>query len=54
MLTYMGVSVSLDGIDNNFAFYLVPIANSLSLVGRLGAGFFADKIDPFNSFLACP
>jgi MFS transporter, MCT family, solute carrier family 16 (monocarboxylic acid transporters), member 10 len=34
------------GIDPNFAFYLVSIANASSGVGRLFAGVMADRFGP--------
>ena len=46
VLTYIDVSAALDGIDENFAAYLVSIANACSLFGRLGSGFLADKLGP--------
>jgi hypothetical protein len=32
------------GIDPNFAFYLISIANAASGVGRLFAGLMADRV----------
>lgn len=43
-LTFFGVKGLEDGLSANMAFYLVPIANAASLVGRLGAGLLADKV----------
>ena len=43
VLTYIDVSAAFEGIDENFALYLVSIANACSLFGRLGSGVFADK-----------
>lgn len=43
VLTYIDVSAAFEGIDENFALYLVSIANACSLFGRLGSGVLADR-----------
>ncbi|KAA1467658.1 MFS general substrate transporter [Dentipellis sp. KUC8613] len=48
VLTYIDASASTQGIDENFAFYLVSIANAASGFGRLGFGFCADRIGAMN------
>ncbi|KAI5124365.1 hypothetical protein M0805_008969 [Coniferiporia weirii] len=48
VLTYIDVSAAVNGVDGEFAFYLVSIANATSMLGRLGAGFLADKIGAIN------
>lgn len=50
MLTYIDVSAASDGIDNNFAFYLVSIANGTSFFGRMIGGILADKIGELAHF----
>ena len=49
VLTYIDVSAYKDGLGNDFAFYLIPIANSCSFLGRVGAGYSSDKIGPIAS-----
>ena len=44
----MSVSATLIGIDNNFAFYLVAIANAASAVGRVTSGILAVAYGPVN------
>ena len=44
VLTYIDVSAASNGVDDNFAFYLVSIANASSMLGRVGAGYLTDKI----------
>lgn len=34
----------MNGVDEDFAFYLVSIANAASMLGRLAAGYLADKV----------
>ena len=43
VLTYIDVSAAFVGIDENFSFYLVSIANAGSFVGRLAGGILADR-----------
>jgi MCP family monocarboxylic acid transporter-like MFS transporter 10 len=43
VLTYIEVSAQARGIPDNFAFYLVSIANAASALGRVGSGFAADR-----------
>jgi predicted MFS family arabinose efflux permease len=45
-------AVSL-GISTSFAFYLVSILNAASLVGRISAGWLADKYGHFNLCSVC-
>ena len=44
VLTYIDVSAALNGVDSDFSFYLLSIANAASLFGRLLSGFLADRI----------
>ncbi len=46
--TYIDVSVTAHGVDENFSFYLVSIANASSGLGRYCAGILADRIGPMN------
>ncbi|KAF8871052.1 MFS general substrate transporter [Mucidula mucida] len=48
VLTYIDVSVTAHGVDENFSFYLVSIANASSGLGRYCAGILADRIGPMN------
>ncbi|KAH8117270.1 MFS general substrate transporter [Phellopilus nigrolimitatus] len=48
VLTYIDVSAAVNGVDDNFAFYLVSIANATSIFGRLSSGFLADRIGAIN------
>ena len=48
MLTYIDVSAAFVGIDENFSFYLVSIANAGSFVGRLAGGLLADRYGALN------
>ena len=43
-MTYIEISATAHGVDDNFAFYLLSIANASSFFGRLSAGFLADRI----------
>lgn len=43
VLTYIDVSAAFVGVDYNFTFYLVSIANASSAIGRIAAGLLADK-----------
>ena len=45
-LTYIDVSAVSMGVDPDFSFYLVSIANASSGVGRLFAGTMADRFGP--------
>ncbi|KAI3618137.1 monocarboxylate permease [Moniliophthora roreri] len=47
-LTYIDISAVRAGISQDFSFYLVAIANASSGLGRVTAGFVADKIGPIN------
>lgn len=44
MLTYIDVSAQFAGVDPNFSFYLLSIANAGSAVGRLGGGILSDVV----------
>lgn len=44
MLTYIDISSTFVGIPENFAFYLISIANAGSGAGRLFAGVMADRV----------
>ncbi|KAI6124769.1 MFS general substrate transporter [Pisolithus croceorrhizus] len=48
MLTYLPVSAMAVGMSDNFSFYFLAIANAASALGRLSAGFLADRIGPLN------
>ncbi|KAI6131938.1 MFS general substrate transporter [Pisolithus thermaeus] len=48
MLTYLPVSASAVGMSDSFSFYFLAIANAASALGRLSAGFLADRIGPLN------
>ena len=43
-MTYLSVYAIEIGVTNKFAFYLVAIANASSGVGRLSAGWLADRV----------
>ncbi|KIM56189.1 hypothetical protein SCLCIDRAFT_133204 [Scleroderma citrinum Foug A] len=47
-MTYLSVYAIEIGVTNKFAFYLVAIANASSGVGRLSAGWLADRVGPLN------
>ncbi|OBZ67648.1 Riboflavin transporter MCH5 [Grifola frondosa] len=47
-LTYIDISAVLAGVDPNFSFYLLSIANACSIIGRLGGGITADRKGPLN------
>lgn len=44
VLTYIPISSVQVGIPNNFAFYLIAIANGSSAFGRISAGILADRV----------
>ncbi|KAI0661101.1 MFS general substrate transporter [Cubamyces menziesii] len=48
VLTYIDVSAVDSGIDEDYAFYLVAIANACSTVGRLSGGYLADHLGPLT------
>ncbi|OSD01326.1 MFS general substrate transporter [Trametes coccinea BRFM310] len=48
VLTYIDVSASASGIDPNFSFYLLAIANGCSMFGRLSGGLLSDRYGPLN------
>ncbi|OBZ76349.1 Riboflavin transporter MCH5 [Grifola frondosa] len=50
-LTYIDISAVLAGIDPDFAFYLLSIANASSVIGRLGSGIIADRKGPLNAMI---
>ncbi|KAK4244362.1 major facilitator superfamily domain-containing protein [Corynascus novoguineensis] len=41
-------AIQAAGVDPDFAFYLVAIMNSTSILGRLLPNYFADRLGPFN------
>ena len=43
VLTYIDISAAFVGVDENFSFYLVSIANAGSALGRVSAGFLSDR-----------
>ncbi|KAF7296027.1 MFS domain-containing protein [Mycena kentingensis (nom. inval.)] len=48
VLTYIDVSATSVGISPDFSFYLVSIANSASLLGRISAGLCTDRLGAIN------
>ncbi|KAI9068338.1 MFS general substrate transporter [Trametes sanguinea] len=48
VLTYIDVSAAASGIDPNFSFYLLAIANGCSTFGRLSGGILSDRYGPLN------
>lgn len=48
VLTYIDVSAAFVGLDPNFSFYLVSVANAGSFVGRLAGGLLSDKYGALN------
>lgn len=48
VMTYLSACASQVGVTNEFAFYLVAIANAASAVGRFSAGWLADRVGPLN------
>ena len=48
MLTYIDVSAVQAGIDPEFAFYLVAIANAAGAFGRVSAGYLGDKFGKYS------
>ncbi|KAF8606219.1 MFS general substrate transporter [Ceratobasidium sp. AG-I] len=48
VLTYLEVYGTEIGVSPDFAFYLIPIANAASLVGRVGSGLLTDHFGPIN------
>lgn len=51
VLTYLEVYGTEIGLSPDFAFYLIPIANAASLVGRVGSGIMTDRIGPLNTLI---
>lgn len=51
MLTYLEVYGKEIGISEDFAIYLIPIANAASLIGRVGSGAVSDRIGPLNTLI---
>ncbi|KAI5116454.1 hypothetical protein M0805_006175 [Coniferiporia weirii] len=48
VLTYIVISASESGLDGNFAFYLLSIANASSTLGRVISGLLTDRIGAVN------
>ncbi|TBU50236.1 MFS general substrate transporter [Dichomitus squalens] len=48
VLTYIDVSAVSEGVPENFAFYLLAIANACSAVGRIVGGTLSDYTGPLN------
>ncbi|OCH88814.1 MFS general substrate transporter [Obba rivulosa] len=48
VLTYIDVSAQFAGVDPNFSFYLLSIANAGSAVGRVGGGILSDVVGALN------
>lgn len=49
VLTYVTVSAARIGVDSDFAFYFVAIANASSMFGRYAAGYICDSIGEWPS-----
>ncbi|KAG0707851.1 MFS general substrate transporter [Suillus ampliporus] len=47
-LTYISVSAVAIGVSKDFSFYIIAIANAVSVFGRLLAGLMADKFGALN------
>lgn len=52
VLTYIDVAGVANGLDPNFTFYLVSIANAGSVFGRLAAGVLSDRFGPFDVLIS--
>ncbi|KAG1890889.1 MFS general substrate transporter [Suillus subluteus] len=50
-LTYISVSAVEIGVSENFAFYIIAIANGASTFGRLSSGLMGDKIGALNTMV---
>lgn len=50
-MTYLEVYGSEIGLSQDFAFYLIPIANAASLIGRVGSGVLTDRFGPLNTLI---
>ncbi|KAI1056745.1 hypothetical protein LB507_001507 [Fusarium sp. FIESC RH6] len=50
-LSYIIIQAKASGVSEGLVPYLLPIVNGISLIGRLTAGAFADKIGQFNCML---
>ncbi|KAI9065491.1 MFS general substrate transporter [Trametes sanguinea] len=48
VLTYIDVSAASEGLDPNFSFYLLAIANACSAIGRLAGGLLSDRVGPLT------
>ncbi|EMD38105.1 hypothetical protein CERSUDRAFT_82329 [Gelatoporia subvermispora B] len=48
LLTYVDVSAEFAGVDPNFSFYLLSIANAGSAIGRVGGGVLSDIVGALN------
>ena len=44
VLTYIPLSAVQVGVSNDFAFYLIAVANGCSAFGRISAGLLADRV----------
>ncbi|CAE7169739.1 unnamed protein product [Rhizoctonia solani] len=51
VLTYLEVYGTEIGLPEDFAFYMIPIANAASLFGRVGSGLVSDRIGPINTLI---
>ncbi|KAG8729949.1 hypothetical protein FRC11_007684 [Ceratobasidium sp. 423] len=51
VLTYLEVYGTEIGLPEDFAFYMIPIANAASLLGRVGSGAVSDRIGPINTLI---
>lgn len=49
VLTYINISAEGTRVPSNLTFYLLPIANAGSMVGRIGGGFLADRYGELSS-----
>ncbi|KAN0094728.1 Major facilitator superfamily domain containing protein [Tylopilus felleus] len=48
VLTYIPLSAVQVGVSNDFAFYLIAVANGCSAFGRISAGLLADRVGAIN------
>lgn len=53
VLTYIDISAASIGIDDNFSFYLVSIANGASACGRLTSGLLCDRVGKIFLLARC-
>lgn len=49
--SYITLQAESAGMDPSLAQYLLPILNAVSIFGRIGPGFIADKVGRYNSMI---